>query len=196
MARCPSRERNRWDETVTQTREQYSETAPYRLRKETGVTDVWLPAGGRRWITKTAAPQTEGRLLQLLGSERRGAPLHIHRDADQTFFVIAGEVTVFLATRGSRPAQATSSSCPEASRSPTSCAQTRPSSWSRPRPPGSRVPPESGWTASSARSGFRRSVARFPPNRLCPIRTSSRARPRSTAASSSARRRALIDTEF
>lgn len=77
---------------------QVTANEPYALTKGTGVSDVWLPASGGRWITKTAGEQTEGRLLQLVGSERRGAapPLHIHRDADQTFFVIAGEVTIFL----------------------------------------------------------------------------------------------------
>jgi quercetin dioxygenase-like cupin family protein len=71
---------------------------PYALAKDAGVSDVWLPASGGRWITKVAGEQTEGRLLQLVGSERRGAapPLHIHRYADQTFFVLAGEVTIFL----------------------------------------------------------------------------------------------------
>jgi quercetin dioxygenase-like cupin family protein len=75
------------------------EAKPYMVPKGTGPTDIWFPAGrGRRWTTKVGAEQTQGRLLQLLGSEPRGAasPLHIYRDADEMFYVIDGELTVFV----------------------------------------------------------------------------------------------------
>ena len=75
------------------------ETKPHVVPKGTGLTDIWFPAGqGRRWTTKIAAQQTEGRLLQLLGSEPRGAasPLHVYRDADEMFYLIGGALTIFV----------------------------------------------------------------------------------------------------
>jgi mannose-6-phosphate isomerase-like protein (cupin superfamily) len=84
---------------MTLTNEQGLASRPYVVPKGTGLTDIWFPAGeGRRWTTKVAAQQTEGRLLQLLGSEPHGAasPLHIYRDADEMFYVISGELTIFV----------------------------------------------------------------------------------------------------
>jgi mannose-6-phosphate isomerase-like protein (cupin superfamily) len=84
---------------MTLTNEKELATKPYVVPNGTGLTDIWFPAGeGRRWTTKVAAQQTEGRLLQLLGSEPRGAasPLHIYRDADEMFYVIDGELTIFV----------------------------------------------------------------------------------------------------
>jgi mannose-6-phosphate isomerase-like protein (cupin superfamily) len=81
------------------TSKQSSATEAYVMPNETGLTDIWFPAGeGRRWTTKVAAQQTGGRLLQLLGSEPRGAssPLHIYRDADEMFYVIEGELRIFI----------------------------------------------------------------------------------------------------
>jgi mannose-6-phosphate isomerase-like protein (cupin superfamily) len=77
--------------------EQAIEARPYALAREAGVTDVWWPPGGRYTI-KTAAEQTGGRLLQMLCTDSRGAapPLHIHREVDETFYVIAGELTIFV----------------------------------------------------------------------------------------------------
>jgi mannose-6-phosphate isomerase-like protein (cupin superfamily) len=73
---------------------------PYALPKETGVTDVWWPFGPvvGRYSIKTSAEQTEGRLLQLLAIDGRGAapPMHIHHDTDETFYVIDGALTVFV----------------------------------------------------------------------------------------------------
>jgi mannose-6-phosphate isomerase-like protein (cupin superfamily) len=71
---------------------------PYALPKDDGVTDVWFPLWEGRYITKTAAEQTEGCLLQLLITEPRGAapPLHIHHDADETWYVIEGRMIVFV----------------------------------------------------------------------------------------------------
>jgi len=71
---------------------------PYMLPKNAGVTAVWFPLWEGRYITKAAAEQTEGRLLQFLINEPRGAapPLHIHRDADETWYIINGQLTVFV----------------------------------------------------------------------------------------------------
>ena len=75
---------------------------PYALPEDTGVTDVWWPFGPApavsRWSIKVSGEQTEGRLLQILSRDPRGTapPLHIHRDADETWYVIYGELTVFV----------------------------------------------------------------------------------------------------
>jgi mannose-6-phosphate isomerase-like protein (cupin superfamily) len=77
-------------------REQLS--AGYALRREAGVTDVWFPPTAGRFTFKTGAAQTEGRLLQVRCVEPRGAaaPLHVHHDADETWYVLDGELTVFV----------------------------------------------------------------------------------------------------
>jgi len=73
---------------------------PYVLPKDVGVTDVWWPFGPvvGRYSIKTTAQQTEGRLLQLLAQDGRGAapPMHIHHDADETWYVIDGRLVVFV----------------------------------------------------------------------------------------------------
>ena len=75
---------------------------PYALPKEMGVTDVWWPFGPApavsRWSIKIAAEQTEGRLLQVLSRDGRGMapPLHIHHGADETWYVLEGELTIFV----------------------------------------------------------------------------------------------------
>jgi mannose-6-phosphate isomerase-like protein (cupin superfamily) len=73
---------------------------PYTLPQDAGVTDVWWPFGPvvSRISIKVSAAQTEGRLLQLLSTDARGTapPLHIHHDADETWYVIDGQVTVFV----------------------------------------------------------------------------------------------------
>ncbi|MDQ3587206.1 MAG: cupin domain-containing protein [Actinomycetota bacterium] len=72
----------------------------YALPGETGVSDFWLPfvPGVSRISTKVSGEQTEGRLLQVRSSDSRGAapPLHIHHDADETWYVIDGRLTVFV----------------------------------------------------------------------------------------------------
>jgi quercetin dioxygenase-like cupin family protein len=75
-------------------------TKPYALDKEQGITDLWWPFGPAvgRYTIKAAEEQTGGRLIQMLVQESRGAgtPLHIHHDADESFYVIAGELTVLV----------------------------------------------------------------------------------------------------
>jgi mannose-6-phosphate isomerase-like protein (cupin superfamily) len=74
----------------------------YTLRADTGVTDVWWPFGPApavsRWSVKVSGEQTEGRLVQIHSKDPRGTapPLHIHHDADETFYVIDGELTIFV----------------------------------------------------------------------------------------------------
>ena len=73
---------------------------PYALPSNAGVTDFWLPfvTGVSRISTKVSGEQTDGRLLQVRSTDSRGAapPLHIHHDADETWYVIDGRLTVFV----------------------------------------------------------------------------------------------------
>jgi quercetin dioxygenase-like cupin family protein len=89
------------EETMTQTRKHLD--AGYRLSRESGVIDVWWPYQPQvgRYTIKIGSEQTDGRLSQLLCTDRRGgaAPLHIHRREDETFHVIAGEISFFVADR-------------------------------------------------------------------------------------------------
>ena len=72
----------------------------YAIAKDDGVADLWWPYGPAigRYTMKAAAEQSQGRMIQMLVRDGRGAapPLHIHRDADETFYVIAGTVSVFV----------------------------------------------------------------------------------------------------
>jgi mannose-6-phosphate isomerase-like protein (cupin superfamily) len=71
--------------------------AGYLLAEDSGLTDVWWPYQPQvgRYTVKIGAEQTEGRLSQLLCRDRRGGapPLHIHHREDETFYVIAGEIS-------------------------------------------------------------------------------------------------------
>ncbi len=73
---------------------------PYALPADGCLTDFWLPfvPGVSRISTKVSGEQTAGRLLQVRSSDSRGAapPLHIHHDADETWYVIDGQLTVFV----------------------------------------------------------------------------------------------------
>jgi quercetin dioxygenase-like cupin family protein len=70
------------------------------LSKDEGVHDLWWPYGPSvgRYTIKTTGEQTQGSLIQLVVSESRGAatPLHVHHDADETFYVLDGEVTIVV----------------------------------------------------------------------------------------------------
>lgn len=74
---------------------------PYVLPRDSGVYDVWFPSaprGSGRYSAKVVGEQTGGRLAQVHMVEPRGAapPVHLHHDADETFYVIDGEISVFL----------------------------------------------------------------------------------------------------
>jgi quercetin dioxygenase-like cupin family protein len=70
------------------------------LAKDEGVADLWWPYGPAvgRYTFKTTGDQTQGSLIQVLISDSRGAatPVHIHHDADETFYVLEGEVTIVV----------------------------------------------------------------------------------------------------
>ena len=83
---------------MTQTETQLE--AGYLLPKDSGVIDVWWPYQPQvgRYTVKIGADQTDGHLFQILGRDRRGGapPLHIHHRQDESFYVIAGEITFFV----------------------------------------------------------------------------------------------------
>jgi mannose-6-phosphate isomerase-like protein (cupin superfamily) len=74
----------------------------YALPADAGVTDVWWPFGPApdvsRWSVKVSGEQTDGRLIQVYSKDPRGmaSPLHIHHGADETLYVVDGELTVFV----------------------------------------------------------------------------------------------------
>lgn len=74
---------------------------PYVLPHDVGVQDVWFPYPGTmlgRYSIKAMASQTRGRLSQVHVVDDRGAaaPVHIHHDFDETYYVIDGEMSFFL----------------------------------------------------------------------------------------------------
>jgi mannose-6-phosphate isomerase-like protein (cupin superfamily) len=83
------------------TTEKPSTNESYVLPNDAGVYDLWFPSTPRepgRYRAKVAGEQTDGRLSQVHIVEPRGAapPVHLHHDADETFYVIEGEISVFL----------------------------------------------------------------------------------------------------
>jgi mannose-6-phosphate isomerase-like protein (cupin superfamily) len=73
---------------------------PYALPADEGVSDYWWPYGPvvGRYSIKISGEQTQGRLLQMHVIDGPGAapPMHIHHDTDETWYVIDGELTVFV----------------------------------------------------------------------------------------------------
>ncbi len=73
-----------------------------QLTEVTQAGDVWWPfvpgaeVGSHR--NKVTGAETGGRLFQMIMDYPRGAapPLHIHHDADETFFVLDGAVSIFV----------------------------------------------------------------------------------------------------
>ena len=70
------------------------------LSEGEGVSDYWWPYAPRvgRYTFKTTGEETQGSLAQLVVNDSRGAatPLHIHHDADETFYVLEGEATIVV----------------------------------------------------------------------------------------------------
>lgn len=69
---------------------------PVRLSKGAGIADVWWLKG--RVTTKVSGAQTRGRFSQVLLTEAHGMglPLHVHHEADESFYVLDGEVVFFV----------------------------------------------------------------------------------------------------
>jgi quercetin dioxygenase-like cupin family protein len=81
------------------TTEQQRAVPAFLLVDGAGVADMWWPfsAGVARYTQKLTGAQTDGRLFQMLVTEPLGAapPVHVHRDADETFYVLDGEITFY-----------------------------------------------------------------------------------------------------
>ena len=71
-------------------------TQPYALPADAGVADVWWKTGRIR--IKTAGEQTGGRFSQVesLDPQGSGTPMHVHLNEDETFYVLEGEVSLFV----------------------------------------------------------------------------------------------------
>jgi quercetin dioxygenase-like cupin family protein len=71
----------------------------YLFGEDAGIADVWWPfsSGVARYTQKITGTETDGRLFQMVVTEPRGGapPLHVHRDADETFYILDGELTFY-----------------------------------------------------------------------------------------------------
>jgi len=69
---------------------------PYRLAAGAGLADVWWKSG--RISVKLGGAETGGALAQVESVDPRGTgtPLHLHHHEDETFYVLAGELSVFV----------------------------------------------------------------------------------------------------
>jgi quercetin dioxygenase-like cupin family protein len=75
-----------------------TETAikPYRVPSGEGVADVWWMTG--RLTVKASGAETGDAFAQFLTDDPLGTapPLHVHHNEDEAFYVLDGEVTVFV----------------------------------------------------------------------------------------------------
>ena len=71
-------------------------TQPYRLASGEGLADVWWKSG--RATIKAGPGETGNAFSQLVMDEPRGSgtPVHIHHNEDETFYILEGQVTMFL----------------------------------------------------------------------------------------------------
>ena len=71
-------------------------TKPYRLAFGEGLDDVWWKTG--RVTVKVAGAETGNAFSQIEVDDPRsgGAPLHVHHNEDETFYVLEGEVTFLV----------------------------------------------------------------------------------------------------
>jgi quercetin dioxygenase-like cupin family protein len=69
---------------------------PYRLASSEGLADVWWKSGR---ITVKAGPEETGNAFsQFVVDDPRGSgpPLHVHHNEDETFYILEGQVTMFV----------------------------------------------------------------------------------------------------
>ena len=69
---------------------------PYRVAAGEGLTDVWWKTG--RITVKVGRAETADAFAQVETDDPRGTatPLHVHMREDETFYVLEGEVTLFV----------------------------------------------------------------------------------------------------
>ena len=70
---------------------------------------------GALWTPKATAEQTGGRfsMIEEIAPRGEGTPLHVHREDDETFYVLEGELTFYLDSDQPIPAPAGSFTSPE-----------------------------------------------------------------------------------
>jgi quercetin dioxygenase-like cupin family protein len=73
-----------------------SPTKQYALAAGQGLADIWWKTG--RIIVKATADQTGGSFSQVESIDPRGTgtPLHMHRNEEEAFYVLEGELTMFV----------------------------------------------------------------------------------------------------
>jgi quercetin dioxygenase-like cupin family protein len=69
---------------------------PYRLTAEEGIADVWWKTG--RITVKAGPDETGNAFSQFVVDDPRGSgpPLHVHHNEDETFYVLEGQITMFV----------------------------------------------------------------------------------------------------
>lgn len=76
----------------------YSETvsSPYHVAAGEGIADVWWKTG--RLTVKASGAETGNAFAQMEVDDPQGGapPLHVHHNEDETFFILEGDVTVFV----------------------------------------------------------------------------------------------------
>jgi quercetin dioxygenase-like cupin family protein len=82
---------------------------PYVLGPEDG--EAFWGLDNSLWSLKATAEQTGGRfsLIEEIAPRGEGTPLHVHREDDETFYVLEGELTFYL-NEGSQPIPASAGS--------------------------------------------------------------------------------------
>jgi quercetin dioxygenase-like cupin family protein len=73
-----------------------STISSYKLSSGEGLSDNWWKTG--RVTTKASSAQTGGSFSQIETIDPRGAgtPLHVHRNEEEAFYVVEGEVSVLV----------------------------------------------------------------------------------------------------
>lgn len=71
-------------------------TEPIRVPEGEGLADVWWKTG--RLTVKVGAAQTGGNFSQFEVDDPRGGatPTHVHRNEDETFYILEGDVSLFV----------------------------------------------------------------------------------------------------
>ena len=71
-------------------------TKPYRVPSGEGLANFWWKTG--RMTVKAGGGETGHAFAQIENFDPRGTatPLHVHHNEDETFYVVAGEVTVIV----------------------------------------------------------------------------------------------------
>jgi quercetin dioxygenase-like cupin family protein len=73
-----------------------STTQSYTLSADQGLADMWWKTG--RVVVKATGDKSGGNFSQVESIDPRGAatPLHLHRNEEESFYVLEGELTMFV----------------------------------------------------------------------------------------------------